>query len=156
MLDLLRDLIAHKHHANALMLTAIRGHREAAADADIIHLLHHVLVANRFWFLTVCGQPFDSAKEMRAPESLDELIAAFDVTQREEALWITRASEADLARMLENRMIPGGRCTVAQGLVQVCMHSQGHRAQIAKMLRRHEVVPPMTDFILWVANKQVV
>jgi uncharacterized damage-inducible protein DinB len=42
---------------------------------------------------------------------------------------------------------------VAQAIVQVCMHSQGHRAQCAKMLRRLGGAPPMTDFILWLANR---
>ena len=37
--------------------------------------------------------------------------------------------------------------------MQVCMHSHGHRAQIAKMFRRHGGVPPMTDFIIWLVNK---
>ena len=34
------------------------------------------------------------------------------------------------------------------------MHSHGHRAQIAKIYRRLGGVPPMTDFILWVATRR--
>jgi hypothetical protein len=55
--------------------------------------------------------------------------------------------------VLENVLIPGGRCTVAQAVMQVCMHSHGHRAQCAKLLRWHGGVPPMTDFILWLASR---
>jgi uncharacterized damage-inducible protein DinB len=34
-------------------------------------------------------------------------------------------------------------------LLQVCLHSQGHRAQAAKLLRALGGTPPMLDFILW-------
>jgi uncharacterized damage-inducible protein DinB len=37
--------------------------------------------------------------------------------------------------------------------MQVCLHSHGHRAQAAKMLRRLGGEPPATDFILWLANR---
>ena len=58
MLEMLRDLVAHKGHANAALLDAIRGNRAAADDAEIRELLHHVLLANPFWLLTILGQPF--------------------------------------------------------------------------------------------------
>jgi uncharacterized damage-inducible protein DinB len=153
MLQMIRDLVAHKGHANRLLLEAIRTHPDAAADAEIERLLHHILVANRFWFLTICGEPFDFERETAAPGSLDALIDRSAATEREEDAWTARATAKDLERTLENDMIPGGRCTVAQGLMQVCLHSHGHRAQIAKMLRRHGGTPPMTDFILWLSER---
>jgi len=156
MLGLFRELIGHKTHADALLLQSVRHRPEAAADAEILALLHHILVANRFWLATITGEPFDRDEEMRAPESLDALIDRYATTHRHEAAWIAGATEADLARTLEHAMIPGGRCTVAQGLMQVCMHSQGHRAQIAKIYRGLGGAPPMTDFILWIANRQIV
>jgi uncharacterized damage-inducible protein DinB len=153
MLQMIRDLVAHKAHANTLLLNAVREHPAAASDAEIIGLLHHILVANRFWFLTICGEPFVLQRETADAASLDVLIELYAATQREEATWTARATDEDLERLLENAMIPGGRCTVAQGIVQVCMHSQGHRAQIAKMLRRHGGTPPMTDFISWLGER---
>ena len=151
MLQMIRDLVAHKGHANTLILNAIGNHPNAAADPGIVGLLHHILLANRFWFLTIRGERFDLERETAAPAALDELIDLYAATQREEEAWMARATAEDLERLLENQMIPGGRCTVAQGIVQVCMHSQGHRAQLAKMLRRHGGTPPMTDFILWLS-----
>ena len=50
---MLRDLVAHKGHANAAMLAAIRDSAAAAADQELTRPLHHVLLANRFWLLTV-------------------------------------------------------------------------------------------------------
>jgi hypothetical protein len=58
MLEMLRDLVAHKGHANATLLTAIGQNPMAASDPALWELLHHILLANRFWLLTVLGLPF--------------------------------------------------------------------------------------------------
>lgn len=153
MLQMMRDLMAHKEYANTLMLAAIRDHPEASRDPELLALLHHILVSNRFWTLTLLGLPFDQAQETIVPATLQELVEKYEATQRDENAWMARATESDLARMLDSPLIPGARCTVAQALMQVCMHSQGHRSQCAKMLRRLGGTPPMTDFILWLANR---
>ena len=153
MLDMLRDLVAHKGHANAAMLTAIRQNPAAASDPDLWELLHHVLLANRFWLLTVLGVPFVHEDEARLSSSFDALVDRYASTQAQEVTWLEAAAEDDLALTLEDARIPGGKCSVAQAFMQVCMHSHGHRAQCAKLLRRHGGVPPMTDFILWLASR---
>ena len=153
MLQMIRDLMAHKKHANTLMLSAIREHPEASRDPELLELLHHILVSNRFWTLTCLGLPFDGAQETIVPATLDALIENYDATQRQEKEWMTRATDAEIARAIDSPLIPGTQCTVAQALMQVCMHSQGHRSQCAKMLRRLGGTPPMTDFILWLAGR---
>ena len=153
MLQMMRDLIAHKEYANSTLLTAIREHPEASKNPELLALLHHILVSNRFWTLTCTGMPFDLEQEMISPETLTVLIGRYEAAQRAENAWIGGVTEADLARTLDSPLIPGARCTVAQALMQVCMHSQGHRAQCATMLRRLGGTPPMTDFILWLADR---
>jgi uncharacterized damage-inducible protein DinB len=153
MTTLLRDMVAHKGHANRLMLEAIAAHATAGEDAAILALLHHILVANRFWFLTSVGEPFVRERELLPPASFDALVEAYAALQAREEAWIGGLSQADLERLLETPHIPGGRCTVAEGITQVCLHSQGHRSQIAKMLRAQGGTPPMTDFILWVTQR---
>ena len=153
MLEMLRDLVAHKGHANAAVLRAIRQNDAAVCDPELRELLHHVLIANRFWLLTVLGLPFVFEDESRPSSSFDALIHRYCSTQEQESTWLATATEADLARMLESPLIPGGKCSVAQALMQVCMHSHGHRAQCAKLFRRDGGVPPKTDFILWLASR---
>ncbi|MEP7118173.1 MAG: hypothetical protein ABI880_11365, partial [Acidobacteriota bacterium] len=77
----------------------------------------------------------------------------FKGLQAEESAWLATATDADLAGMLDDPLIPGGRCSVAQALMQVCLHSHGHRAQCAKLLRRHGGAPPATEFIAWLASR---
>lgn len=153
MLAMLRDLVAHKGHANAALLTAIRDSAAAAADQDVVDLLHHVLLANRFWLLTVTSAPFVVEHEARTASSLAELTGRYRETQEQETAWLTSASDDDLARGLESPLIPGTRCSVAQAWLQVCLHSHGHRAQCATLLRRHGGVPPSTDFIAWLPQR---
>jgi uncharacterized damage-inducible protein DinB len=153
MLEMLRDLVAHKGHANAALLSAIRQHPTAAGDADLWDLLHHILLANRFWLLTVLGLPFVHDDEARRSSSFDTLIRRFESTQAQEGTWLATAAEDDLARILEGALIPNGKCSVSQAFMQVCMHSHGHRAQCATLLRRQGGVPPPNDFILWLTNR---
>ncbi len=153
MLEILRDLIAHKGYANAALLAAIRQNQAAAADPELRELLQHILVANRFWLLAILGLPFVFEDESRPCGSFDELIQRYRSTQEQESTWLAAATDADLARILDDPRIPGGRCSASHGVIQVCLHSHGHRAQCAKLLRRHGGVPPMTDFILWLAGR---
>ncbi|MGD9903291.1 MAG: DinB family protein [Vicinamibacterales bacterium] len=153
MLATLRDLVAHHGHANAMLLAAIGSDSGAAADPEILDLLHHVLLANRFWLVTVLGQPFDQPHESRPAASLDALVERYGATHDEQSAWLAGATEADLDRVLVSPLIPGGQCTVAQAVLQVCLHGHGHRAQIAKLLRRHGTVPPQTDFIVWLTHR---
>lgn len=153
MLPLLRDLVDHKGYANAALLSAIGANSAAASDPEVLALLHHILLANRFWTLTVLGEPFVFENESREASTFDALVQRYAATQALESGWLRTATEADLERSLDGPLIPGGTCSVAQALMQVCMHSLGHRAQAATLLRRHGGTPPTTDFILWLVTR---
>ena len=144
-----RDLIAHKGCADAQLLCAIQQHHAASTDPALRALLHHLLVSNRFWLITIVGEPFAVDVETRIPESLEPLIDGFRATHERETAWLGTATDADLSRTLESALIPGGRCLIAEALLQVGLHSQGHRAQCAKLLRALGGTPPATDFIVW-------
>jgi uncharacterized damage-inducible protein DinB len=153
MLEMLRDLVSHNGHANAALLSAVRQHDAAVNDVELGELLHHILLANRFWLASVLGLPFDVERESQPCGSFDVLIQRYGTTHEQLAAWLTTATEGDLVRVLESALVPGGRCSVAHALVQVCMHSHGHRAQCARLLRRHGGTPPATDFVLWLAGR---
>ena len=153
MLEMLRDMVAHKGHANAALFSAIRQNDAAVSDPELFDLLHHILLANRFWLLTALGLPFVFEDESRRSSSFDALSQRYGSMQELESSWLATATDADLGRVRQSALIPGGQCSVAQAMVQVCLHSHGHRAQCAKLLRGHGGVPPMTDFIAWLASR---
>ena len=147
------DLIAHKGYADAELLNAVRRHHPALSDPQLRTLLHHMLVANRFWLLSIVGEPFVADMETRVPDSFESLSEGFRITHEQETAWFAAATDTALSRTLESALIPGGRCVVSDALLQVCLHSQGHRAQCAKMLRALGGTPPATDFILWLVGR---
>jgi uncharacterized damage-inducible protein DinB len=153
MLRLLRDLVDHKGFANAALLKAIRDNPAASSDPEVLELLHHILLANRFWLVTVQGLPFVHEEESSRASSFDALVQRFARTQAQESAWLDTAAAADLERSLKSPLIPNGECSIAQAFMQVCLHSHGHRAQCAKLLRRHAATPPSTDFILWLTTR---
>jgi uncharacterized damage-inducible protein DinB len=153
MLEMLRDLLRHKGYANAALLKAIRQHSVAAQDEELRKLLHHILLANRFWFMRSIGRDLDLQKESQVPALLEPLAALYRETHDQEMEWISGLKEADLEQKLETRFIAGQTFSVAQGMMQVIMHSQGHRAQCLTRLRSLGGTPPATDFVLWLKDR---
>jgi len=153
MIEILRDLVRHKAHANASLLSAIRRYDRAADDDELRALLHHIILANRFWLMSCLGQPFAIDEESRLPASMAVLADQYRATHAQEWEWIAHATDADMARPLAGPLIPGGGCSVAEALMQVCLHSHGHRAQCATRLRLLGGTPPATDLILWVQTR---
>lgn len=153
MLVMLQDLIHHKGHANAALLKAIRQHETAAEDPELRQLLHHIILANRFWLCLSRELPFAVEEESRVPDSLKAIAALYWETHAQELEWVAQVQEAELARLLETPFIPGQSYTIAQALMQVCLHSHGHRAQCATRLRLLGGAPPPMDFILWLKER---
>jgi len=149
MLEMLRELTAHKAYADSRLLAAVRDNASAAADPEVVELLQHILLANRFWLLSILGQPFVLEAESRRSASIEELAERFRATHEAESQWLASAVEADLARTIESSLMPGGNARVIDAWMQVCLHSHGHRSQCAKLLRKHGTVPPTLDFIIW-------
>jgi len=152
MLEMLRDLIYHKAYANAAMLKAISQHEAATHDAELRAALHHILIANRFWLSLFLELPFDLQAESRVPESIGEIERRYHETHLQEMEWISRINEADLGRTVETTFLPGHRYSIAEGIMQVCLHSQGHRSQCATRLRFLGGTPPSMDFVIWLKD----
>ena len=151
MLAMLKELMGHKWWANARLLQAIEQSPAAAADEDLRKMLHHILVANRFWLLTVLGRPFLREIEMQTPANLADVVDRFKETEDLEAEWVSKAAEFDLDRILETRSSRLGiDVSVRQAILQICLHTQGHRAQCATRLRALGGTPPGMDYILWI------
>jgi uncharacterized damage-inducible protein DinB len=153
MLGMLRDLVQHKNHANAVLLRAIAEHEPAAGDTELRRLLHHIILANRFWLFLFLGHPFDVDWESQVPESLQAVATLYRETNRQETEWIIELRESDLRRTLVTPFIPDRSFSLPQALMQVCMHSHGHRAQCATRLRSLGGNPPATDFIVWLKDR---
>jgi uncharacterized damage-inducible protein DinB len=153
MLLTIEELVRHKNWANTSILQAIQQQPAAEADDELRNTLHHILVANRFWLFTILGRPFDRETEM-LPATFAELVARFQETEEIESQWLSTLSEPELERMLLTRTSRLGiDVSVRHAILQVCMHTQGHRAQCAARWRALGGIPPGTDYVLWIKNQ---
>lgn len=153
MQTMLNDMVQHKWYANARFLTAMREREDAASDKQLRELMHHVLVANRFWLRLSQDAPFDMQRERIVPESVPALVEQFRGTHSEETGWLAKITESDLEKQLRTPYMPGRTFSVEQGIVQICMHSHGHRAQGALRLRHFGLTPPTLDFVTWLKDR---
>jgi uncharacterized damage-inducible protein DinB len=116
-------------------------------------LLHHIILANRFWFSLILGRSFAREAESKIPDSLETVVNLYLETHTEELEWLTHLQDSDLAAALVTPFIPGRTFSVAEAVLQVCMHSHGHRAQCATRLRILGGTPPASDFVLWLRDR---
>jgi uncharacterized damage-inducible protein DinB len=148
------ELIRHKWWANTNILRAIEQYPSAAEDEELRKMLHHILVSNRFWLFAILERPFDREVEMQLPCSVADLTERFQETERLESEWLSTPAASDLERILPTHTSRLGiDVSVRQAVLQICMHSQGHRSQCAARLRALGGTPPGTDYVLWVKNQ---
>src|SRR4051794_22471567 len=150
---IVNDLVRHKWYANAAYLAAVYRHQAARQDEELRKLFLHILVANRFWLLLTLGKEFDRESESRFPDSIESLLENYKETAELEMGWLSRCDDAALNRQLITPRLPGKSFTVSEAVMQICLHSYGHRAQSAMRLRNLGGTPPATDFILWVTER---
>ena len=153
MIALFRELFQYQAYADALLLTAIRRHEVASKDQQLRTLLHHILIAHRFWLHLCQPTPFSVEAENVVPATLDEIIARYKETQVQENAWFKQLEESDLTRTVESPYFANRKVAVSEGLMQVCLHSQWHRAQCAMRFRMLGGEPPSLDYVLWVKER---
>ena len=153
MIPMLRELYNHLAWADATIMKAAREHAGAAEDEELRRVLHHIVVVERAYLAILWGWPFDREKEGKPPETFEELEARFREAHAETLARVGTLEEGELARVIHMPYFQDLRITVAQGLTQVVMHSQGHRAQAATRLRVLGGKPPILDYILWVKDR---
>ena len=153
MVALVRELFQYQAHADASMLMAIQRHEVALRDRDVLSLLHHILIAHRFWIHLCQGLPFSIEAANDARGGIDEIARLFQETQALELAWLEHLEEIDLERNVESSYLPEREISIRQALTQVCLHSQGHRAQLAVRLRALGGEPPPIDYILWIKDR---
>lgn len=147
------DLVRHKWHANAAYLGAVSQNVAARQDEEVRKILHHILISNRFWLFLIMGKEFDREREAQIPEELDSLVARYQETMALELEWLSSCNDAELRRQVATARLPGRTFTVEQVLMQICLHSHGHRVQLAGKLRSLGGTPPATDFVLWLRER---
>jgi uncharacterized damage-inducible protein DinB len=110
MVAFFQELFHHQAYADASLPVAIQRHEVASKDQELRTLLHHVLIAHRFWLHLSQGLPFSIEAESVVPATLDAIITGYKETQKQENAWFKRLEESDLMRTVESPYLPNRSC----------------------------------------------
>lgn len=154
MIELIQSLFAHSAWADIAILKAVAAHDRAFADDELRKWLHHTVFVQRFFLSLFQQRPFDAEREKQVPATVDEMERRFQEAHADGAAYTAGLDEAELARTI-GFPVPAWKDfhpPVRDALMQVVMHGEHHRAQIATRLRTLGGTPPMTDYIIWVRD----
>src|SRR5215467_10274449 len=139
---MLPDLLAYQSWADSQVLAAVKSHTPAAADPEILKTLHHIVGVQRFFLAQIENRTFDVQREMQVPSTIEALEQIFADTRSDVARFIATLPALDLTAVLDKPPLDKMRPTVQTALVQMVLHSQHHRGQVATRLRALGAVPP--------------
>jgi uncharacterized damage-inducible protein DinB len=154
MIELIQSLFAHMAWADAAILKAVAAQDGAFADDELRKWLHHIVTVQSFFLSRFQQRAFDMERWKQAPGTMDETERRFEEAHADGAAYTAHLDEAELARTIEFPVpaFKDFRPPVRDALMQVAMHSEHHRAQVAMRLRALGGTPPVTDYIIWVRD----
>jgi len=145
---LLKDLLGHQAWADAMFFHAW-GKSAVRDDLDLRTRTGHLVdVQEAFLAILQGGVP---ALEDRPLPDFEALKGRCWAGHAAFQSLIHSLDEAALARTIRVPWFPDPPClvTVAEALVQVCMHTQHHRAQNMTCLKALGAAPKNVDYIIW-------
>ena len=147
-----QSLFAHQAWADASLLSAVHAHPPSIEDEWLQKTLLHIIGVQRYFMSRFLDRPFDREKESQPPASFAALVERFQETHNEELVFVCGLSPAEFERRFELPFLKTG-FTVADGLTQIVMHSQNHRGQCLRYMRKHGAETPTLDYILWARDR---
>lgn len=148
MSDHVRDLLGHQAWADAVFFHAW-GVSEAREDEDLrIRTAHLVGVQEAFLQLLKGAEV--TLPDLPTP-SLGDLAARCKANHQVFLAMGRALDQTALARVVRVPWFPDPPClvSVADALIQTCLHSQHHRAQNLLRLKALGAQPRNVDFLIW-------
>jgi uncharacterized damage-inducible protein DinB len=153
MLPMIRDLFAHQAWADAEMWRYLDATPAAHSDKKVFELLGHAHAVQRYFLSVVQGEPITRellAKELPLPELRDSYRQYHEQVGR----YLPKMRESHLNDVVVVPWFPDYQPKVSEALIQVVMHTQHHRAQIATLLRQLGGNPKPMDYIIWTSKNR--
>lgn len=145
MRKLFLDLFDYNHAMNLRFIEAIAG--ISVPKDDLLRFMSHILNAHQIWLermegLTVTLKPWDTQLETNYVA-----IEHKNFSNTTEILINTNEEEFD--KILEYKTSTGVPFQNSNRdiLMHIINHSTHHRAQIALLIRKREIDPPISDYI---------
>ena len=125
--------------------------RDGPEYRKAVALFAHVVGARRIWLYRLGAAPAPSGPLFPDDPVLEETTADWHTVRAQWADYLTRADDAELARVFEYQSLDAGRFRnrVEDILAQLFGHSWYHRGQIAMLVRAAGGTPAVTDLVYW-------
>lgn len=146
------SLFAHQAWADACLLSSVQAHPPSLEDEWLLKTLHHIVSVQRYFLFRFLNLPFDPNIENQPPASFADLVHLYRATHIEELAFVRGISEADFERTFDLPFLKA-RFSLADGIIQIAMHSQNHRGQCLRYLRKQGGEAPTLDYILWAKDR---
>lgn len=155
-LELVTDLYDHMAWADARVWATVLDCDAAREDSGLRDTLHHIHAAQRtymrLWLEEELQTPHPQFE--RVPElykwTRPYYAAARDCVRAFPEARLREPVPAAWAQRIEAFLGPTTKIpTLGDTLIQVPLHTQHHRAQIATRLRELGATPPLIDYIVW-------
>ncbi len=138
-------LINYDYWANHRMLDVIEKVDDRVLQKSLLRMLQHVLAAQKVWYNRMLGiepgiqvwdeSPTSGSCKYLLDESKTLLDGIAEMGEKEVSYSNSKGDEF--------------RNSGEEIFHHVIIHGQHHRAQMARMLREHDLTPPPTDFIFY-------
>lgn len=145
----LTDLFAHQAWADAEQWRALSAHPGALDDPEVQERLRHIALVQTAFLDVLRGQVPRLPRPGEEPAMADLLPAVRRYHDDAAAFVASVAPRLDELVQIPWFKDPACRLPIREALLQVALHSHGHRAQNATRLRVLGGQPPTTDYIVW-------
>ena len=157
MIEMLQSLWAHLTWADTVIMKLAASQQGAWSDEEIRKILNHLAGVEYFFLSLFQGRPLDLERMKNVAANIEEMERQFEQAHADGAAYVARLTDAELARTLEFPVpaMKDFHPPVRDALMQVIMHSEHHRGQVAMRLRMMGHKPPITDYITWVRQNSL-
>jgi uncharacterized damage-inducible protein DinB len=160
----LLDLVAYNDWANGRLAAALAGLDESSLSTPILssfgslrETLAHIVSAEWIWLRRWEGESPQATPSWVAEDSTASLLDRLARVRADRQAFLASIGPGGLARTVEYRNLAGQsyRNTLADLIRHVVNHSTYHRGQAATQLRQLNLVPPSTDFVVYLREPGV-
>lgn len=145
----LADLFLHQAWADAAHWRALAAHPGALDDHAVQERLRHIALVQSA-FLDLLRRRAPRLPRPGEEPSMPALLRAVRLYHEEATAFLAKAApRLDELIQIPWFQDPACRIPVREALLQVALHSHGHRAQNATRLRELGGQAPATDYIVW-------
>jgi uncharacterized damage-inducible protein DinB len=135
----------------ASLNTVPADQRGSPSYRKAVDLLAHIVGGRRIWLYRFGATSDGPPSLFPTGASLEEVTASLRVTQARWSEYLSKITDAELARVFEYQSVDGRRFRnrVEDILTQLFGHSLYHRGQIATLVRAAGGESAQTDFVFW-------